>query len=281
MNHHPRSGIGLACWLCAGLLAPSCRTGSAPPPTRTTSAPVPEDMVVVPAGEFLMGCNEAVDNDCAPSERPARQVFVSAFAIGRTEVTVEAYGRCVAASACTRAGQYGDCNHGYPERGQFPANCVTFFQAQAYCAWIGGRLPTEAEWEKAARGSDGRIWPWGNDFEDTPGHWRANCGEGLAHDLWLRDGFELDAPVGKYPQGASPYGLLDMAGNVAEWVADWYGEYDPTATKDPTGPATGKVKVVRGGSYMSPRKLVRASARDWHSPDQWLAHVGFRCVVSL
>ncbi|MBM4395574.1 MAG: formylglycine-generating enzyme family protein [Deltaproteobacteria bacterium] len=266
------------------LLALACARpspGQAPEPARTPGAPVPEDMVPVAAGEFLMGCNAAVDADCAPAEGAPRRVRVSAFAIGRTEVTAGAYARCVAAGACAKAVALGDCNHGHADRADRPANCVDWSQASAYCAWTGGRLPTEAEWEKAARGTDGRRWPWGNDFPETLGAWRANVGEGLARDLWVRDGWELDAPVGRFPDGASPYGALDMAGNVAEWTADWHADYDASAGRDPAGPAAGTVKAVRGGSWISYRKLVRTSARDWHSPDQWLPHVGFRCALGL
>ena len=265
-----------ACLACA-----RSAPGDAPAPyrPRVDVAPLPADRVAVPAGEFTMGCTDAADRECGNDERPARRVPVGAFAIDRTEVTVEAWQRCVDAGACRQAITVGACNAGSPERGRFPVNCVTWYQARDYCRWAGARLPTEAEWEKAARGTDGRRYPWGDDAPGSGGAFRANWGEGLARILWMRDGFEYDAPVGLFPSGASPWGALDMAGNLAEWVADWYGPYVAGAVPDPAGPASGTARVVRGGSFQDYARRIRATARDRHEPERWFEHVGFRCAM--
>jgi formylglycine-generating enzyme required for sulfatase activity len=238
-------------------------------------------MVDVPAGEFVMGCDS--ESECAQAELPVRRVRLGAFRIDRTEVTAFEYGRCVAAGACRRAPSVGLCNHDQPDHLGFAANCVTWDQARAYCAWAGKRLPTEAEWEKAARGTDARTYPWGNEAPDFGGQFRANWGEGLDQAAWMRDGWEYDAPAGRFVAGASPCGAIDLAGNVAEWVADWHAQtgYDPTALADPKGPATGEDRVVRGGSFRDPARRIRTYARDGHGPDQWFEHVGFRCAWSM
>jgi formylglycine-generating enzyme required for sulfatase activity len=194
-------------------------------------------LVFVPAGEFTMG-----SDDGNSDEQPAHTVYLDAFAIDRTEVTNAQYARCVQAGACrppgssssyTRANYFAD-----PRYADHPVIYVSWDDARAYCAWAGRRLPTEAEWEKAARGTDGRTYPWGDEWDAS----KANTSEAGPGDT---------TPVGAYPQGASPYGALDMAGNVWEWVADWYGEdyYRESPGENPLGPASGTNRVVRGGSW--------------------------------
>lgn len=246
--------------------------GSAPATgLAVDSSGAPEGMVLVPGGRFRMGCDDAIDGPCAEAERPSRWVHVASFFLDRTEVTVAAYRRCVEVEACTAAVAGDECNWGEPDRDVFAANCVTWYQAADYCAWAGKRLPTEVEWERAARGDDGRSFPWGDVAPDADGTFRANWGEGLARHLWSRDRWEFDAPVGRFPEGAGPYGTLDQAGNVAEWVAD--------AFKESGGDGSGDERVVRGGSFREYARRMKTFARDWHGAGRFYSHVGFRCAA--
>lgn len=209
----------------------------------------PADMVAVPGGDFFMGCNEAVDTECYPAEKPGKPVEVPGFCIDRMEVTVAAYVACVRATACRQPRREGECNWGRPGREMHPVNCVEWQDAATYCEWAGKRLPNEAEWEKAARGTDGRVYPWGNLFVGD----RANTSQtGVAHTQ----------PVGSYSAGRSPYGVFDMAGNVWEWVAD----------KVDDG------RAVRGGSWTDGPKLSRTSYRDRFTPASRFPNLGFRCA---
>jgi len=169
-------------------------------------------MCLIPAGSFWMGCNSAVDNDCDSDESPYHEVTLSGYYIDKTEVTVDDYADCVTAGACTApstASSY--CNWEVSGKGNHPVNCVNWSQAGEYCTWAGKRLPTEAEWEKAARGTDGRKYPWGN--ED------ATCEYAVMDDGVNGCGTDSTWNVcSKSPAGDSPYGLCDMSGNVWEWV---------------------------------------------------------------
>jgi formylglycine-generating enzyme required for sulfatase activity/predicted Ser/Thr protein kinase len=225
-------------------------------------------MVYVPAGEFLMGSTDA-DSSAADDEKPQHTVTLDAFWIDRTEVTNAQYRRCVEAGACQEPGCWDNDAYNAPDQ---PVVCVSRDDAQAYAAWVGGRLPTEAEWEKAARGSDGRVYPWGNEAPDCK---RAN--------YWGKDGSCVGhtAVVGSYPTGASPYGALDMAGNVWEWVNDWYDSdyYANSPTNNPKGPDSGDFKVLRGGSWDGTPIDVRAAHRSVGSPSGRNDLVGFRCAA--
>ena len=222
-------------------------------------------MVFVPAGAFRMGSGEA-DPDAEVDEKPQHDVVLDAFWIDRTEVTNAMYARCVQAGACTapmHSSRYGLATHaGHPVTG------VTWFQAQEYCAWAGRRLPTEAEWEKAARGPDGRLFPWG---DGAPGSSLLNF-DGQVGDT---------TTVGSYPAGASPYGVLDMAGNVWEWTADWYARdyYADSPQANPPGPASGNLRVLRGGAWGVDAGAVRAANRFWAFPGR-NDFDGFRCARS-
>ena len=182
--------------------------------------------VFVPAGEFLMG--PAEDDYTAKSvEKPQHRVYLDAYWIDRTEVTKAQYQQCVAARKCRAPSCVGT------RVDEHPVVCVSWQDAADYCAWAGKRLPTEAEWEKAARGTDGRKYPWGNEAPD--------CGR-LNFFFRSKPCVESTSAVGAFPSGASPYGALDMAGNVSEWVADWYDEkyYASSPTQNPTGPPSGQ-----------------------------------------
>ena len=227
-------------------------------------------MVFVPPGEFTMGSNDG-DSD----EKPVHTVYLDAFWIDKFEVTNTQYAACLNAGACkspsqnnsnTRGGYFGN-----PQFNNYPVIYVSWNDANAYCAWTGERLPTEAEWEKAARGTDGRVYPWGNEWDQTRLNWR---------DSILRPG-DTTAD-GSYPSGASAYGALDMAGNVWEWVADWYDAtyYANSPRNNPKGPASGLNRALRGGAWSTDPSTVRASDRSNYDPDGHIDVIGFRCAQS-
>lgn len=233
-------------------------------------------MAFVPAGKFLQGSPET-DPEADRDEMPQRQVYIAAFWIDQTEVTNGDYRRCVSAGGCTPSRDQGHAFAGV----DYPVVGVDWFQAVSYCQWAGGRLPTEAEWEKAARGTDGRIYPWGNLFDGS----RLNsCDQNCIQD-WrdsgANDDYKYTAPVGSYPAGASPYGVLDMSGNVWEWVFDWYAEdyYQHGPLENPQGPAFGQQRVIRGGSWHYAGRNLRAVNRHKDIPTFRYDKIGFRCVV--
>jgi sulfatase modifying factor 1 len=227
-----------------------------------TSSARPGPLVEVEAGDFVMGCNAEVDDECDDDEQPMHTVSVSAFEIERTEVTQDAYTACVTDGACTPPSCAWDC-----DAPDLPANCLTIDQATMYCVWAGRRLPTEAEWEKAARGGEGQKYPWGNDAPTCELANMSGCGD-------------VKLPAGSLPDGASPYGALDMAGNLVEMVTDWYDAsyYEESPSADPTGPASGTRYGGRGGGYGSEALWMRASKRDWYDLDDMSVSLGFRCA---
>ena len=214
-------------------------------------------LIRIPAGEFTMGAN-----DGESVEKPVRQVTLTEYYIGQAEVTVGQFKRF-----CEAAGRPMPAQPAWSRGDDYPVVDVSWEDAQAYCDWAGLRLPTEAEWEKAARGSDGRKYPWGNEWDAS----QCNSRE-------KGDGFDYAAPTGSFPKGASPYGASDLAGNVAEWCRDWFFEnyYKVSMPFNPKGPLMGKERVVRGGSWDSLAKACRTSNRDKLSPSAKSASCGFR-----
>jgi len=248
-----------------------------------TCAPdgMPADMVLVAAGPFRMGLNDArVDAD----ERRVHIVELSDFYIDKYEVTNAQFAQFIEATGyVTRAEEEGaeeredGISWRYPEgrqvdmsgRREHPVVYVSWYDARAYCAWRGKRLPSEAEWEKSARGMDGRLFPWGKTFA-----------AGRANVWGEEDGFASTAPVGQFALGGSPYGVDDMAGNVWEWCEDWYGEeyYSGRPEVDPQGSVEGRFKVLRGGAWINRWNVVRATNRFKILPVERSGFVGFRCV---
>jgi formylglycine-generating enzyme required for sulfatase activity len=219
--------------------------------------------VLVPAGEFRMG----TDEKGSQQNRPAHKVVLNAYWMDRVEVTNAMYGMCVEAGECTLPVIERNPYYGHPRYKNYPVVYVSWYDADAYCKWAGRRLPTEAEWEKAARGADGRIYPWGNDPPDRNlANFNLNIGELL--------------DVNRYPLGASPYGVLNMAGNVREWVGDWFDRsyYSVSPRENPQGPPGGKTKSLRGGSYDDSYSQIRTFNRFEHAPSSPGINRGFRCA---
>ena len=223
---------------------------------------IPADMALIPSGTFWMGSNRGDIN-----ESPLHIVLLDNFAIDRWEVSQKEY-RAFAAAQGRKMPELASALRF--EGDALPVVGVTWEEAEAYCKWVGKRLPTEAEWEKAARGEDGRTFPWG---ENPP----------TAQHLNFADALKAPAEIGSYPGGASPYGVEDMAGNVAEWVDNWF---DPkvytsdSVVHNPRGPVAGRLKVVRGGSWQSREYFVRASVRVAKRPAERSATTGFRCAMT-
>lgn len=248
-------------WATVALAATAMGTSIAIGSRAGGAGPARADRVVIPAGPFIYGSTQG-DED----ERPSRRRTLPAFAIDRTEVTRADYARCVAARRCKPArvddaDAVGNGAAASPPDGRLPATGVSWRDAQTYCAFASGRLPTEAEWEKAARGDDGREYPWGNDVACDRANWGNFEGEGPC--AAVNPGHPL--AVGQYPNGASPYGVLDLAGNVWEWVADKYDQ-DPAR------------RVVRGGSCCSFFVGPRAANRNAWDPEYRDRDLGFRCA---
>ena len=252
-------------------VVPGPRPLPQPKPEPKASGTTPAGMVSVPAGNFWMGC-DASDSKCSDDEKPRHQVYVSAFYIDKTEVTVAAYKRC---SSCSTPETGTNCNWGKSGRGNHPINCVDWNQAVAYCKSQRKRLPTEAEWEKAARGTSGNIYPWGS----APPAAQA-CWDGAGNDVG-KSNRKSTCAVGSYPSGKSPSGALDMADNVWEWVSDRYdkGYYAKSPSRNPTGPTGGSSRVNRGGCWCDDSADdLRAGSRSYGSPGFRNYARGFRCA---
>jgi formylglycine-generating enzyme required for sulfatase activity len=275
-------------------VTPVVQVAFAPAPTPTTDKrlpnpePTPVDtmirlrdgkvMVLVPEGTFLMGSTPD-DPDAANDEKPQRVIYVDAFWIDKTEVSNSQYQLCRVQGVCSPSTENRTMFRGE----QMPVVGVNWEQAAVYCQWVGGRLPTEAEWEKAARGVDDRIFPWGSQFDGSRlNYCDRNC---IAdwRDFEGDDGYRYTAPVASFVSGASPYGVQNMSGNVWEWTADWYDPltYQSGISDNPSGPGEGQQRVIRGGSWLYLGRNVRVTRRQKELPTYGYDNIGFRCVVPL
>ena len=290
--------------------ASSSAQALSPPSAPSTAAPAaptcPADMVLIPAGQFFMGSDA---KDVMANQKPAHQVTLDAFCIDVYEVTAQKYRECSSVGKCKRGtpevewpkitpsdkATYSQlCTLSDPTKGDHPVNCIDWEQASTYCKNNDKRLPTEAEWEYATRGPDGRVYPWG-DEDPTAQHLNA-CG--LECVAWAKqnkvtsqfpsalyqadDGFATTAPVGQFPAGRSRFGPYDVVGNVWEWVADWEGSYDSSDQKNPTGPASGSKRVIRGGAWNgSFAEWLHPAFRYAQDPSARSHGIGFRCAKTI
>lgn len=223
------------------------------------------EMIFIPDGELMMGDNHGYDH-----EKPVHTVYLDSYWMDKFEVSNKQYQSCVWQGLC-KPSRYAD-NTKINGADQ-PVVGVDWNNAKAYCEWAGRRLPTEAEWEKAARGTDGRLFPWGN---EPPSN-------NLLNWFGIIDGYEYTAPVGSFNKDQSPYGVMDMGGNVIEWVSDFYENnyYASSERNNPLGPVSGEYRVLRGGSRddYNPN-FIRSTHRSWYHPLLWDDYIGFRCAAS-
>ncbi len=288
--------------------APTLTPTEIPPTSTPTASPTPEPlpeqitdqhgtvMLLIPEGEFTMGWDQPLTEydfpNGVPDEQPAHPVYVDAFYIDLLEVTNREYQDCVEDGACKPPHRTDCCTesptmyisrpsyYGNPEYDDYPVIFISWYDARDYCDWRGARLATEAEWEKASRGTDARMFPWGND-DPTPD---------LLNFTWPPGEFNQrpvynTTPVGSYPEGASPYGVLDLAGNVYEWVQDIYdpGYYEYSPYENPSGPEEGAYRVTRGGSFFNQAFRNRSSNRNnaYIPADSVHFDGGARCAMDV
>ena len=235
---------------------------------RERGEQLPDDMALIPAGEFLMGTEDGL-----PDARPLHRVFLSSYLIDRYEATNSRYRQCVDGGSCAPPRDREAFDD--PARLQHPVVNVTWSQARAFCQWSGKRLPTEAEWEKAARGTDGRRYPWGNSETVIEQHQsKGNEAKLTANGL---------GPVGNPSSTASPYGVYDLVGSISEWVKDWYADdfYAVSSSRDPQGPLRGSFRVLRGAGWNERLPELRVSYRGWDDMTYWGPTLGFRCAMDV
>jgi formylglycine-generating enzyme required for sulfatase activity len=273
-------------------------------------------MIYIPAGEFEMGSTflESIVFSNGklflfPDQRPKHTIYLDAYWIDQTEVTVRMFNKFVEETGYRTDAEKegwgkpwtdGPKDSEWPKiegidwlhprdpdsiaQDSHPVVQVSWRDAMAYCEWVGGSLPTEAQWEKAARGVDGRRFPWGDSFNGNYlNYGDKQCPVERWRDLEFDDGYAYTAPVGSYPKGASPYGVLDMAGNVWEWTYDWYDEnyYEVSPDRNPTGPESGGVRSMRGGAWYDgePEGWVNCIIRHQNPSNDRYEDVGFRCML--
>ena len=230
-------------------------------------------MVYVPEGSFLMGREAGFSH-----EKPVHEVNVDAIWIDGTEVINKQYALCVNDGSCEPSEYADDPDYNGDNH---PVVGVSWFDAEAYCAWADARLPTEAEWEYAARGPEGLVYPWGDGFDgEKANSCDVNC-RSNGRDERIDDHYKFTAPAGNFPAGESWAGALDMSGNVREWVMDWYDEsyYTNSSELNPQGPDSGEKKVLRGGAWNKSVADLRGGTRDFANPDDQVDNAGFRCAA--
>jgi len=239
------------------------------------SARAEDGMILIPSGSFWMGCDESSGYACADDSEPYHEVMMSGYYMDQTEVTQKEYKKCVDAGECAAPG----CDWDPVENSNKPVVCMRWSDALAYCSWAGKQLPTEAQWEKASRGTDGREYPWGYregaicDYVVTKANGEDGCGTGETMEV-----------CSKSPAGDSPYGLCDMSGNVWEWVSDWYDRdyYDRSPLSNPKGPNSGSQRVIRGGGFSGyDWDPLKTWARGYDNPSdniEFYDNLGFRCA---
>ncbi|MEO5956500.1 MAG: SUMF1/EgtB/PvdO family nonheme iron enzyme [Nitrospiraceae bacterium] len=252
--------------------SPDSTDSSSPEPLDPSQVsreePVLEEMVSIPAGPFIRGTDRG-----GFDEKPQRTLVLDAFAIDRYEVTNFQYQQFVDATGHRKSGppsRYAK-NMSRMRGINQPVVYVSWDDAETFCYWKGKRLPTEAEWEKAMRGTDGRLWPWGNVEQPNGANWAR-----------VQDGYDVAAPVGAVLTDQSPYGVMDGAGNVMEWVDDWYAEtyFKEAPEQNPQSPESGNFRALRGGGYATTGADIRITSRSKMVQDFRDETIGFRCAVS-
>ncbi|MEO0166889.1 MAG: formylglycine-generating enzyme family protein [candidate division WOR-3 bacterium] len=237
-------------------------------------------LIKIPAGTFTMGSNDGDDD-----EKPVHTVYLDEYYIGKYEVTNAQYKKFCDATGRSYPPDpdFTAMPNYFTNFPDYPVVNVSWEDAKAFCDWAGLRLPTEAEWEKAARGTDGRKYPWGNEKPGSGGFARCNYADKKTDYPWrdksVNDGYQFTSPVGTYERGVSPYGCYDMAGNVWEWCSDWYDEnyYGRSAINNPQGPSSGEFRVVRGGAWCYGARDMRCANRNSYLPAWSYCDIGFRC----
>ncbi|MGI9276411.1 MAG: formylglycine-generating enzyme family protein [Endozoicomonas sp.] len=270
--------MNLSKWLAGPMVACVCASPGLAEEFKDT------EVIALPAGSFTRGCTEnaqTLGDLCDWDTYPARTIHLSAFEIDKYPVTFRRYNECYKENVCGELYAQGGCNWKQPDSDNLPVNCISWKQAKEYCEWEGRRLPTEAEWEKTARGTDNRIYPWG---EEEPSCKRAIMNQKTDETtMGPGCGAGTTQAVDSRPEGQSPDGVMDMVGNVWEWVSDWYGKfyYSTSTDTDPKGPIIGQKRSIRGGDWLAKKSYeLNAIVRSNYDPLSSGYVVGFRCAKS-
>ena len=285
--------------VAGGSAAPSQQPSASPTAAAAADPACPDGMVLIPSGKMFMGAR-----DLTADSKPPHEVTVGTFCLDKNEVTTAAYLGCVNKGECEKPLDKVNwpnikpndvlrysllCNAIHKDRGDHPVNCVAWAMADTFCRKRAARLPTEAEWEFAARGSSQRKYPWGDEEPDETRlnacggeceKWSATNGDSRKPMYSGDDGFSATAPVGSFPKGAASHGVMDLAGNVWEWTSDWYAPYTDAPAENPKGPAEGTQRVLRGGDFFGSNPDWARPAFRWKTDPETYNHaIGFRCAA--